>query len=61
MKKNTRGNPGVSTLLRQYRSVFQTQENLEHYSKDDYETALRKFLIWCLENRPIFSVPDQKK
>jgi hypothetical protein len=52
MSKNTDGYNGISILLKQYQSIFRTQENLAHYSKEDYEIAERKFLIWCLENRP---------
>jgi len=61
IKKNVSDNPGVLTLLKQYKSIFQTPENLKHYSENDYEIAERKFLIWCLENRPIFSKPVHKK
>ena len=60
VKKSRSDDAGVSALLKQYKAVFKTPENLEHYSECDYEIAERKFLIWCLENRPIFSKPDHK-
>jgi hypothetical protein len=52
--KNVRNDSGIIALLNRYKAIFQTSENLEYYSKNDYETAERKFLIWCLEKRPIF-------
>jgi len=61
MKKKTSENSGVLTLLKQYKSIFRTPENLEYYSEGDYEIAERKFLIWCLENRPLFSKHVLKK
>ena len=61
MRKNRSDDVGVSTLLKQYKAVFQTPENLGSYATGDYEIAQRKFLIWCLENRPVFSKPDQRK
>jgi hypothetical protein len=55
MKKNATDDAGVLVLLKQYKTVFETPENFEHYSKSDYGIAERKFLIWCLENRPNFN------
>jgi N-acetylglutamate synthase-like GNAT family acetyltransferase len=57
MKKNTSDHSGVLELLKQYKSIFHTSENTEYYSEDDYAIAERKFLIWCLETRPVFSKP----
>ncbi len=61
MKRNQSTNSGVLTLVKQYKSVFRIPENIEYYSEDDFEIAERKFLIWCLENRPNFSNSVSKK
>ncbi len=61
MKKDISDSPGILALLKQYRSIFQTPENLEHYSENDYEIAERKFLIWCLANRPVIDNLVQRK
>ena len=58
MKKH---NSGILVLLEQYKTIFRTPENLNYYSENDYELAERKFLIWCLENRPTFSKAILKK
>ncbi len=43
---------GMLNLLKLYQSIFRTPENLDYYSPENYKSAERKFLIWCLENRP---------
>ena len=53
MKKESRTNRGIKSLIRLYKSIFRTPENLNHYSKRDYRKAERKFLKYALEQRRI--------
>ena len=53
MKKESRTNRGIKSLIRLYKSIFRTPENLNHYSKRDYRKAERKFLKHALEQRRI--------
>ncbi len=60
MSKNAGAYNGILTLVKQYQSIFRTRENLDHYSEEDYEIAERKFLIWCLKNRPAIGQSSSK-
>jgi hypothetical protein len=53
MKKESRTNRGIKSLIRLYKSIFRAPENLNHYSKRDYRKAERKFLKHALEQRRI--------
>ncbi len=44
MEKNVCGNTGIKALLKKYKEMFRTSENLNHYSEKDYQIAERKFL-----------------
>jgi hypothetical protein len=44
MAKAQRKRPGIHLLLKRYRTLFRIPENLNHYSKKDYEIAERKFI-----------------
>ena len=53
MKKFSKNRSGIQLLLRAYRALFRTSENLDHYSERDYRKAERKFLKYALEQRKI--------
>jgi hypothetical protein len=53
MRKDSRTNRGIKSLIRLYKSIFRTPENLNHYSERDYRKAERKFLKYALEQRSI--------
>jgi len=55
MRKDLRTNRGIKSLIRLYKNIFRTSENLNHYSKRDYRKAERKFLKYALEQRRIES------
>jgi len=55
MRKDSRTNRGIKSLIRLYKSIFRTPENLNHYSERDYRKAERKFLKYALEQRRIES------
>jgi hypothetical protein len=48
MEKAERKKTGIDLLLKRYRKVFRIPENLNHYSKKDYEIAERKFIKYVL-------------
>jgi len=48
MKKVVKENAGIQLLLERYRAIFRSPENIEYYSKTDYEIAERKFLKHAL-------------
>ena len=51
MRKHQGGNTGIKKLVERYREIFRVPENLNHYSRDDYRIAERKFLKFVLEGR----------
>lgn len=44
MEKSLCRNTGIKALLKKYKEMFRTPENLNHYSEKDYQAAERKFL-----------------
>jgi hypothetical protein len=53
MRKDSRTNRGIKSLIKLYKSLFRIPENLNHYSIKDYRKAERKFLKYALEQRRI--------
>jgi hypothetical protein len=53
MKKDSRTNRGIKSLIRLYKNIFRIPENLNHYSKRDYRKAEREFLKYSLEQRGV--------
>lgn len=49
MEKVLRRNSGIELLMNRYRKKFRIPENLNHYSKEDYLAAERKFLKYALD------------
>jgi len=39
---------GLKALISKYRKKFRISENLNHYSKEDYQKAEKKYLKFCL-------------
>jgi hypothetical protein len=39
---------GIKNLLRHYKALFRTPENLNHYTKSDFRAAEKKFLKYVL-------------
>jgi hypothetical protein len=50
MKNNNGEHPGMKLLLQRYKRLFGVPENINHYSKQDYEIAEKKFLRYSLRN-----------
>ncbi len=48
--QNVRNNSGIRKLTQKYRTIFRTPENLNHYSREDFHMAERKFLKHALED-----------
>lgn len=48
MEEQTNRNLGLKRMIKQCRSSFQQRENLNYYDADDYQSAERKFVKYCL-------------
>jgi len=48
MKPCGRENNGLELLLQKYKRIFRVPENLNYYSKTDYQIAEKKFLKYVL-------------
>ncbi len=48
MRRGFQSKSGIELLLEKYLAIFRTPENLNHYSKEDYQVAERKFLKYAL-------------
>lgn len=49
MKENKCKNIGMELLIQQYKRKFETEENLNYYSYEDFIQAQRKYLKYVLE------------
>ena len=41
--KDLKGESGLQNLVTHYQALFDRDENINHYSPEDYQTAKRKF------------------
>ena len=48
MKKTNDNRNPIKELVRRYRKRFRVPENLDHYSKRDYEIAEQKYVKMCI-------------
>ena len=48
MPMDGKGQAGLRNLLRHYKAVFRTPENLNHYTQSDLRAAEKKFLKYVL-------------
>ena len=46
--KDGKEQAGIRNLLRYYKAVFRTPENLNHYTQSDFRAAEKKFLKFVL-------------
>lgn len=44
---------GLQKLVEFYQNLFDTKENVDHYSPSDYQNAKRNFVKYLLEKRAI--------
>jgi hypothetical protein len=49
MKKNIVKNTGIRLLIDRYKKKFRISENLKYYSREDYQSAEKKFLKYALQ------------
>jgi len=40
---------GMQRIVREYKKQFRIPENLNHYSKKDFQKAEKRFLKFCLQ------------
>jgi hypothetical protein len=50
MKNSSLENAGIQLLLLRYKKIFRIPENINYYSKQDYEIAEKKFLKYSLRS-----------
>ena len=50
MTNGSKQNEGIRLLVKHYTKIFRIPENLNYYSKRDYEIAEKKFLRYALLN-----------
>ncbi len=48
MRKDFIKNAGIQLLLDKYKKIFRISENVQYYSKKDYEVAEKKFIKYAL-------------
>ena len=48
IQKDCKQDAGIKSLVRKYRSIFEIPENLNHYSKQDYKIAEKRFIKYAL-------------
>ena len=49
MAVDPKAGTGIEKLIRRYIREFRVPENLEHYSRRDFERAEKRFVKHCLE------------
>ena len=59
MDKKSRYKSGIQLLLKKYRKLFRTPENLDHYSETDLRRAERKFLKYALGQQRRIEIKDE--
>ncbi|UCF92330.1 MAG: hypothetical protein JSW39_29370 [Desulfobacterales bacterium] len=50
MNDNSKEKTGIQLLIEESKKKFRISENLDYYSKEDYQIAERKFLKFCILN-----------
>jgi hypothetical protein len=48
MEKQPDRNEGTKRLIRNCKAIFRQPENLDYYDEDDFKTAERKYVRYCL-------------
>jgi hypothetical protein len=56
IQKDSKQNAGIKSLVKKYRAMFEIPENLNHYSKEDYKIAEKRFIKFALAEHNV-SVP----
>lgn len=51
--KTNKGENGLQNLAEYYQSLFDIEENINHYGRNEYQHAKRKFVKYLMENREI--------
>lgn len=51
--KDEKSENGLLNLVVYYQNLFDREENINHYSSNDYQNAKRKFVKYSLKNRKI--------
>ena len=51
MDNEAKSDKGIRRVVRRCRSMFQRDENTNHYRPEDFRSAERKFVKFCLLNQ----------
>ena len=51
--KDARSENGLQNLAVYYQSLFDIEENFNHYSWNDYQNAKRKFVKYLMKSRAV--------
>ena len=51
--RNARTESGLQSLTIYYQSLFDIEENFNHYSWNDYQNAKRKFVKYLMKSRAV--------
>ncbi len=49
--KDLKSENGLQNLVKYYKNIFETEENIYYYNADDYQNAKRKFVKYLLKKR----------
>ena len=49
---------GLQSLVAYYQGLFDIEENLNHYSRNAYQAAKRKFVKYFIQNRAILNTSE---
>ena len=50
MEKDTSKTMGLKLLIKEYKDQFKISENLNYYSRIDYQEAEKRYVKYCLRN-----------
>ena len=50
MSQKRQSYSGIERLIAKYKREFRISENLNHYSSEDYTTAEREYVRFCLKH-----------
>ena len=51
--KEVKSENGLQSLVAYYQSLFDIEENLNHYNRNEYQNAKRMFVKYLMNNRAL--------
>ena len=59
IQKDSKQNAGIKSLVKKYRNIFEIPENLNHYSKEDYKIAEKRFIKFALAEHNVRGLQER--